>query len=944
MALKPWYKIITPREDLRKGKPLDASEFAVHLDQIREGRAPDVYQNPQQFFERTYLTQNLSTLAIEVLRRLAGQKTETSAVFNMSTQFGGGKTHSLTLLYHLARLGAEANKLPGVEHLLVQAKLNNVPKAATAVFVGTEFDSIAGRGGDDGTPLRKTPWGEIAWLLGGEAAFNHVAEHDAQGDAPGGDVIRRFLPQNQPCLILLDELMNYVSRSRKMGMGSQLYNFLQNLSEVARGSDNIVLAVSIPASELEMNTEDQSDFNRFKKLLDRVGKAIMMSAESETAEIIRRRLFEWEDIGYSHVEGRPIVALPPEARKICQAYQESVLKNKNFLPDWFVTGDALKTFESTYPFHPLVLSVFERKWQALPRFQQTRGVLRLLALWVSHAYVQGTQGDNKDPLIVLGTAPLENTMFRAALFEQLGEQRLEAAVTTDIKGKAESHALRLDETSDIPEIKKGRLHQKTATAIFFESNGGQTQHRATRPEITLSLVEPDLDIGHIETLLEDLSESCYYLTVEKNQYKFSLYPNLNKLLADRKASVQPANIQNLITQEIQKVFSQGSGVERIYFPVKSGQIADRPAITLVIVSPEQAQQNNLDQWIDALTRENGNSARTYKSALIWCLPDPNQGLNEDARKLLAWQTIQEESYELRLDDLQTRQLNENLSKAKRDLTESVWRSYKTLVYLDKNTELKTVDLGLVHSSSAKNLLQYIVDRLKQDGDIEESISPNFLMRNWPPAFKEWSTRNLRDAFFASPRFPRLLNPESLKSSIQMGVKNGILAYVGKNADDKYVPFEFNTTLSLSDIEISDDMFVISRDTAEEYLEKQRKPENKPVHEPKPEPLPKLDSQTKIKVIDSNQNEDPFSRSASQNEETNENSIEKITRIHWSSEIELRRWPQFFQKVLLKISKQAGLKVQITLDLVNEAGISEHEIEEIQMGLQDLDLPYKLDKN
>ena len=56
--------------------------------------------------------------------------------------------------------------------------MSSVPKAEAAVFVGTEFDSISGRGGKDGTPLRKTPWGEIAWQLGGASAFAIVAEHD----------------------------------------------------------------------------------------------------------------------------------------------------------------------------------------------------------------------------------------------------------------------------------------------------------------------------------------------------------------------------------------------------------------------------------------------------------------------------------------------------------------------------------------------------------------------------------------------------------------------------------------------------------------------------------------------------------------------------------------------------------------------------------------------
>ncbi len=198
MAVKPWYKVVTPREDLREGKPLDASEFAVHLDQVREGNAPADYQKPERFFERTYLTQNLASLASEVIRRLSGERTETNAIFNLATQFGGGKTHALTLLYHLAKHGSAANKWVGVPQLLSRAGMANVPKAETAVFVGTEFDSITGRGGSDGTPLRKTPWGEIAWQLGWQTAFAFVAEHEAQMTAPSGEVIRSFLPKGKP--------------------------------------------------------------------------------------------------------------------------------------------------------------------------------------------------------------------------------------------------------------------------------------------------------------------------------------------------------------------------------------------------------------------------------------------------------------------------------------------------------------------------------------------------------------------------------------------------------------------------------------------------------------------------------------------------------------------------------------------------------------------------
>src|SRR5262245_6469629 len=595
MTVKPWYKVVTPREDLRDGKPLDASEFAIHLDHVRDGRAPAVYQNPAEFFERTFLTKNLRELSAQVVRRLSGVKLETSAIFNLSTQFGGGKTHSLTLLFHLAQHGDVARAWKGVNDILQDAGVGSVPNAATAIFVGTEFDSISGRGGN-GRPLRKTPWGEIAFQIGAEEGFKIVEQHDKELTAPGGDVIERMLPKDKPSLILFDELMNYVSRSRKSGLGAQLYTFLHNLSEVARARDNVVLAVSIPASELEMTAEDQSDFERFKKLLDRLGKAVIMAAEAETSEIIRRRLFEWQ-------------GLPKEAMATVEEYEAWLLANKQQLPSWFPVENAREAMSGAYPFHPSLLSVFERKWQGLPRFQQTRGVLRLLALWVSNAYSEGYKGAHKDPLISLGTAPLEDPLFRAALFEQLGEARLEPAVTTDIAGKDHAHALRLDAEAR-PEVRKARLHRKVATTILFESNGGQQRGEATLPEVRLAVAEPGLDIGNVEQCLEALTDSCYFLAAEKNRYRFSFQPNLNKLLADRRASVSAPAIDEVVRKEIQKVFGAGTGIERIYFPKKSNEVPDRPVLTLAVLAPENtAPEPATKTLITSMTTESGSSSR-----------------------------------------------------------------------------------------------------------------------------------------------------------------------------------------------------------------------------------------------------------------------------------------------------------------------------------------------
>ncbi|HOV82546.1 MAG TPA: DUF499 domain-containing protein [Methanothrix sp.] len=801
MALKPWYKVVNPLEDLREGKSLVVSEFAVHLDHIRDQSGHEDYVRPDRFFKSTYLTDGLISLASEVLRRLSGD-TSQNAVFNMATQFGGGKTHALALLYHLASCGPDASGFMGVDKILEHSGLFAIPRAATAVFVGTEFDSISGRG-RDGEPIRKTPWGEIAFQLAGAQGFQIVREHDTQLVAPGGDVIRALLPPGRPCLILIDELMNYVSRFRKQGLSDQLYNFIQNLSVVASGLPNVVVVISIPTSELERapSPEDQMDFDRFKKVLDRVGKPVILSSDADISEIIRRRLFEWERLS---PEGR--VILDQDAVKTCRAYADWTREHKLQIPAWFDVDHAEEAFKATYPFHPLTISVFKRKWQSLPRFQRTRGVLRLLALWASKAFRDGWSGAHRDPLIGLGTAPLEDRDFRAAVLEQLGEQLLEVPITTDIVGTLESHAFRLDSLAD-ETIKNARLHRKVATAIFFESNGGMTRsEEATLPEVRLAVGQPDLDIGNVETVLEALKKSCYY--INERGSKFSVRPGINKIFADSRASVQDSDVDEKARQAILEVFNKGKLIRHVPFPEKSNEIPDQPALTLAVLSPEYSlRDTSTIALVEAMTREHGSSARFYKSALIWAIADGSSALKSKARDLLAWANILEEESRLQLDDSQKNQVRENVRIAGRELHEVVWWSYKNLALLDKDNRLTLIDLGKINSSAADSLTSLYLIYLRQKDLLVERVSPKFLKRNWPNQ-KEWSTKAVRDVFFASPIFPRLTSQEAVKDVIARGVSDGVFAYAGKSPEGGYDPLYYKQPLSPDDVEISDDLFLL----------------------------------------------------------------------------------------------------------------------------------------
>src|SRR5437870_6903890 len=120
-SMEPWFKVVTPRKEVREGRSFNPDEFAIHLEQVVAGTAPEDYRDPAQFFARTCFTRALREYAGMVLRRLSGKTENTAPVLTLITQFGGGKTHTLTALYHLARSGEKAAAFTGVPDLLREA-------------------------------------------------------------------------------------------------------------------------------------------------------------------------------------------------------------------------------------------------------------------------------------------------------------------------------------------------------------------------------------------------------------------------------------------------------------------------------------------------------------------------------------------------------------------------------------------------------------------------------------------------------------------------------------------------------------------------------------------------------------------------------------------------------------------------------------------------------
>jgi hypothetical protein len=910
MALKPWYNVIQPREDLRDGRPLDASEFAVELDAIRRGEGREDYRYPDRFFERTYLTQSLRDLGAQVIRRLSGLSVETSAVFSLITQFGGGKTHAMAMLYHLAQGGAEASRWHDVDKLLRQAEVTRAPLARTAVFVGTNFDPTLGR--SDGGVTRYTPWGEIAYQLGGAAGFEVVARHDRDRIAPAGDAIREMLPAGEPVLILMDEIMSFMGRDsvERRHVGLQLYHFIQSLSEVARSSERVVLVASLQAAPGETTPDEVRDLQNFRHMFNRLGRSMVLAAEDESAEIIRRRLFDVTSLNTR------------ERDKTADAFAEALETNRALVPNWFPVEQARERFRASYPFHPSLLSVFERKWRSLPKFQQTRGMLRLLALWVSRAWKDGMGSKStRDPLIMLGSAPLADETFRRAVLDPLAEEALDTVIQTDIAGRAVSIASRLDESS-ADALRRERVHRKTATTIFFESNGGQMLGAALATEIQLAMIEPNAAVMNIQTALEALVNRCHYLTQERATYAFSLRPNLNKLLADHRENVKDAAVDDRLRREVTDVFSADRSLAVVLFPAETHDVPDQARITFAVLAPNRPLDGYTRTWIERATQECGAQARTYKSAVFWIAPERVSTMDDRARDLLSYDAVGELKT---LSEAQRDQLRDLRRRGTSELRTAVWRAYTQVIFLDRSQSLRTAALPQLHPSGSERILDAVVQWLDvQQGVVAKTVSPGFLVRKWPPALTEWSTRSVRDAFFQSPEFPRLLQPDVVKEVIARGVNSGDLALVIPAREGGYASFKWKVSLASGDVDLDEGTFVLRGVDAERYAEAQRKPPSPPtpITPPPPEsPAPGVSAP-------------PV---ASPSPATSPEEERALASLEWTGEVPPLVWGRVYTKVLNPFIQGGGVTLQLTIKLAPPGGLSPLQVSEFRHQLQALGL-------
>ena len=184
MSLKPWREVIIPHPDVLNGT-FQQSEFAADLTAVRTGRATPEYGDAKAFYDRTFITEGMGKLLAQVAQRLNGKGGE--PVIQLQTSFGGGKTHTMLAVYHLANRHCALGELSGIPALLDQAGVLDVPQAKVAVLDGTAH--APGQAWKYGEQSVRTLWGELAMQLGGAEGFAMLRETDANGTSPGKDVL-----------------------------------------------------------------------------------------------------------------------------------------------------------------------------------------------------------------------------------------------------------------------------------------------------------------------------------------------------------------------------------------------------------------------------------------------------------------------------------------------------------------------------------------------------------------------------------------------------------------------------------------------------------------------------------------------------------------------------------------------------------------------------------
>lgn len=832
--LKPWTQVVVPHEDIRNDK-LAIATYAIELGAVarREPGVPSVYREADKFFQTTYVTGELEKLFSEVLGLLCGGSYSGDRIIQLNTPFGGGKSHALTALLHLAR---DRDKLVGLPEIV---KLPNPGPVRTAVFAATGADVEQGIRHADGFVTR-TIWGSLAYQLGGLATYEAVRANDENYVAPAGDTFARIIG-DEPTLILLDELVLYLENAAAKGvavydstLARQTLSFIFNLTSILGNCPKAVLLYSLQKSA-QQAMGNELWLNQVESLVTRTEARREPVSDFEVLRIVQRRLFE--QLGDEAVH-----------RTVAQAYGEAYRRSMTSYGDQGrdleqEIKDLERDILRSYPFHPDLLKLMYERWGTLPNYQRTRGALQFLATAVAAYWHKRTE---REPLALIGPGdlPLDDSRTRSTFTGQVSAPPQTGSVLqTDITGSS-SRARQVDNRLGVeyPQLKHYVLGSRLSSAILMYSYAGQNnpeKRGVTEAELVAASILPEVDRAAIKLALDELNSRALYLHLAERRYFFDIRENINKRLSDLVNSLESQEIAARLEKELARII--GQEVPYVLWPSDSTRIPDKVArFTLVYLRPEWASYDGSRLQTDLYNLlENYNLSakdRKYRNALGFLRPAAKSyteahsamamliGIEKMLDRKLGFNLSSEDVEELqnsRRKKAQT-EIEANLS----NMYDEAWIPLPAASGSPKPISFEQVRLSTnsrqpLGKQALDTLDQYVFSsltapKLAQLAQLGATLGAN----EEPVRFVR--LEELVAQFFSVPSFPKLVNEEVIKRAIANGVGGREFGYLASDAvksDGSLVvvshkAVKYNQAITASDIDLRGSV-LIERNYAEE---------------------------------------------------------------------------------------------------------------------------------
>lgn len=907
MNLKPWREIAIPHEDVLKGT-FQQAEFAADLSRVHDRTATEEYQNPALFFDRTFITEGMRLLLDSVARRLSSRGGD--PVIQLQTAFGGGKTHTMLAVYHLAQGSVPHSDLPGVPPILDAAGITDLPKARVVVLDGNK--QAPNQPKKQGDIKVATLWGELAWQLGGPTAYEHVRAADESGTSPGKEVLANLLADYAPCVILVDELVAYL---RQLEEGNALtggsydanLSFIQALTEALKAVPNALLLASLPESEKEAGS--QRGVNALRALehyFARVQALWKPVAAEEAFEIVRRRLFS-------------SISDKISAERVCRSYSDFYIANSSDFPRDTQDSHYYERLVHAYPIHPEIFDRLYEDWSSLDNFQRTRGVLKLMAKVIHRLWKDG----NNDPLIMPGSLPLYDPDTRNEAIYYL-PQGWDPVLERDIDGERA-------ETADIEnrDTRLGSIQvcRRTARTIFLGSAPSTPNHMVRGIElerVLLGCVLPNQQVGIFKDGIRRLSDRLHYLNSANNRFWFDVRPNLRREMEDRKRRFQDKeDVFPAIRDRVQRSFAQGI-FGGIHVFTTSGDIPDDWQIRLVVMPPDAAYsktgQSLATERAAGILKTRGEQPRQKQNRLIFVAADYDtvSRLKDQVRSTLAWQSIVTDIKDLKLnlDQFQARQAQKSLDDANEALRRMIRETYKWLL---APVQMAAPGKGISEiqwehfplNPSAHNLTQEIERVLKENELLITQWSPVHLtsmLKNWfwKEDVREASAVDVWQKTCQYLYLPRLKDSYVVQSTVAAGaVSRDFFGIAYGKEGQKYSGFTFG---KLTTPIMDETLLVIEPVTAASYAESVRAAEDA-----------ERQQKTEFKAEDAGGSEKPSSREPGNLsfEEKREMKRQFYGTVQLDAVRAKFEFSQIVDEILLQFTSRSDVKVKISIDIQAE---------------------------